>query len=342
MNADLELRNTDLTSETKTRILAVKEHLQTMSPEELHGAIIWAEAVAAAGKAKRAWEVAKEAAELLICAQRELGEFFIGGMYEEAEATLRFKEQSSGRPREINQDTVDEIQEMFRDGKNIKQIADELNRRGVPTPRGGRWHSPGVKRAIEWGESKSTMIDPKEQGAYIAVALIPDELFKSVVHDLLDRGKSVDPRTVLRVSRLRSMEHVEPGIHRSWDGIFFTTSSKRTAYGGYRRSKKTTIDEVRQELYEEERLLDPKKPKAGPSKMIDAAFAEARRDAQALNDLRSSQGIWPDVRDIIAQAELLQGKVASLLFEAYRQNEIMGKEHRKMIRRVNIPKRVGE
>lgn len=336
MEQSLEVRGTDdLTTETKSKILALRDQLQEMGPKELHGAIIWAEAIAAAGKAHRAWEVAREAAELLIRAQRELGAYLNAlGDKQDVDEFL-FMAEHPGRPREIKDEVVAEIKKMHEEGRTVAAIARELNKRGVPAPRGGKWYSPGVKRALFWGQPRS-MLDPKEEGAYSAVALIPDEIFNSTVDDLLERGKSSDPRTVLRISRLRSLEFIEEGIHRSWDGSFFTTSSNRTAYGGYRRSHKRTLEEVREELFEEERM-SRKQPKVGASKALDAAFSEARRDAQALNMLRSSLHTFPDVRDIVGEAELLQAKVASLLFEAYRQNEVLSKERGRQFRPVKMP-----
>ena len=35
-------------------------------------------------------------------------------------------------------------------GERHRAIVRALNSEGVPTPRGGRWHSPGVQRCINW------------------------------------------------------------------------------------------------------------------------------------------------------------------------------------------------
>lgn len=56
----------------------------------------------------------------------------------------------AGRPREVSEDTALRIMELNSLGFNVKKIADTLNEAGVASPRGGRWHSPGVKRVIGW------------------------------------------------------------------------------------------------------------------------------------------------------------------------------------------------
>jgi DNA invertase Pin-like site-specific DNA recombinase len=58
-----------------------------------------------------------------------------------------------GRPREMSEEALARIAELHRAGYRVKQIADALNEEGIPTPRGGRWHSPGVKRALGWLEA---------------------------------------------------------------------------------------------------------------------------------------------------------------------------------------------
>ena len=58
-----------------------------------------------------------------------------------------------GRPREMSPEAVERIRELHRDGARVAEIARVLNAEGVATPRGGRWHSPGVKRAIGWVET---------------------------------------------------------------------------------------------------------------------------------------------------------------------------------------------
>ena len=56
-----------------------------------------------------------------------------------------------GRPRRMSAETVEHIQELRRLGLSVSDIAHELNAGGVPTPTGrGRWHPPGVTRALSW------------------------------------------------------------------------------------------------------------------------------------------------------------------------------------------------
>lgn len=55
-----------------------------------------------------------------------------------------------GRPREMSDDAVRRIRELHDKGHRNAQIARILNAEAIPTPRGGRWHSPGVKRVLCW------------------------------------------------------------------------------------------------------------------------------------------------------------------------------------------------
>jgi hypothetical protein len=50
----------------------------------------------------------------------------------------------------MSEETVEIIGELYQSGLSVAAIARKLNEDGVPTPRGGRWHSPGVKRALSW------------------------------------------------------------------------------------------------------------------------------------------------------------------------------------------------
>jgi DNA invertase Pin-like site-specific DNA recombinase len=53
-----------------------------------------------------------------------------------------------GRPREISEETIERVRELYEAGLTVAAIARRLNEEGVPTPRGGSWFSPGVKRAL--------------------------------------------------------------------------------------------------------------------------------------------------------------------------------------------------
>ena len=59
-----------------------------------------------------------------------------------------------GRPRKMSEETVERIRELERLGMSASDIAHELNAEGVPTATGrGRWHPPGVARALSWVRS---------------------------------------------------------------------------------------------------------------------------------------------------------------------------------------------
>jgi DNA invertase Pin-like site-specific DNA recombinase len=53
-----------------------------------------------------------------------------------------------GRPREMSEETIERIAALYQAGLTVAAIARRLNEEGVPTPRGGSWFSPGVKRAL--------------------------------------------------------------------------------------------------------------------------------------------------------------------------------------------------
>jgi DNA invertase Pin-like site-specific DNA recombinase len=77
----------------------------------------------------------------------------IGQRTKDALAVKRAQGVRLGRPREIPEATVARISDLYRAGLSVAAIARRLNEDGVSTPRGGRWHSPGVKRALGWVRS---------------------------------------------------------------------------------------------------------------------------------------------------------------------------------------------
>jgi len=78
----------------------------------------------------------------------------IGQRTKDALAVKRAQGVQLGRPRAMSVDTVERIHELRRLGMSVSDIAHELNAMGIPTATGrGRWHSPGVKRALAWVRS---------------------------------------------------------------------------------------------------------------------------------------------------------------------------------------------
>jgi DNA invertase Pin-like site-specific DNA recombinase len=74
----------------------------------------------------------------------------IGQRTKDALAVKRAQGVQLGRPREMSAESVERIRELDQAGLNVAAITRRLNEDGIPTSRGGRWHSPGVKRALSW------------------------------------------------------------------------------------------------------------------------------------------------------------------------------------------------
>jgi DNA invertase Pin-like site-specific DNA recombinase len=74
----------------------------------------------------------------------------IGQRTKDALAVKRSQGVVLGRPREMSTAAVARIHELRRSGHRPAEIARILNREGVPTPRNGRWHPPGVARVLGW------------------------------------------------------------------------------------------------------------------------------------------------------------------------------------------------
>lgn len=54
-----------------------------------------------------------------------------------------------GRPVEHTVEARRIVGELHADGKSLQQIADDLTARGIPTPRGGRWHSGTIHKILQ-------------------------------------------------------------------------------------------------------------------------------------------------------------------------------------------------
>lgn len=261
MNQELAVRASEeieLADETLHKISDLALALEDMDAQETHAAIIWAEAIAAAGKAQRAFKLAREASKLRVQAERRLGSL-------------------------LNAITPQMIHD----------------------------------RMVRGEKGTMPLVEPKLEGAYRRLAEMPEPLFDETISDLLARGLSVNPNVVLRSAHHRSLRQMDTGVYMAWDGAYFIEAK----YGHMRRARHDDLDEAREELYLRTRMTQSRR-KEGIAAILDKAFAEARVNAQNLSQMRSQ--ISGEANRLVGEAELLQAKVASLLFEAYRTVESEG------------------
>lgn len=93
---------------------------------------------------------AGEMTATVVAAMAQMERRLIGQRTKDALAVKRAEGVRLGRPREISEETVARISELYERGLTVAAIARRLNEENVQTPRGGRWHSPGVKRVLSW------------------------------------------------------------------------------------------------------------------------------------------------------------------------------------------------
>lgn len=133
------------------------------------------------------------------------------------------------------------------------------------------------------------------------LARIPTRLYKSVRDAMLESGSSCSITGVIRNARVKSLTRVEEGIYQAFDEtIWISEGGKRRTHihhGG--------IEEARR------RLGLSKHPNA---RRLDEAYSQARIAAHSLSLLGSS--FTGEVRDLVAEAELAQAKVAEALDRA--------------------------
>ena len=92
----------------------------------------------------------------VVAAMAQLERRLIGERTKSALAVKRSQGVRLGRPvgtREMSDQAVERILQLYRSGYCPTDIARKLNAEGVSTPRGGRWHPPGVSRVLSWSEA---------------------------------------------------------------------------------------------------------------------------------------------------------------------------------------------
>ena len=89
----------------------------------------------------------------VVSAMAQLERRLIGERTRTALAIKRSQGVRLGRPREVSEETVEKIQYLYESGVSVAAIARKLNEESIPSPRGGRRYSPGVKRAPGWANA---------------------------------------------------------------------------------------------------------------------------------------------------------------------------------------------
>ena len=93
---------------------------------------------------------AGEMTATVVAAMAQMERRLIGQRTKDALAVKRAEGVQLGRPRGISAETVERIEELYQSGLSVAAIARKLNEDGVSTPRGGRWHHPGITRVLSW------------------------------------------------------------------------------------------------------------------------------------------------------------------------------------------------
>lgn len=135
------------------------------------------------------------------------------------------------------------------------------------------------------------------------VAQIPKRLFDKAIARAIAEGAACSIPWVIRMAKIASLKSVEKDIYLAYDDSYWI------AEGGKRRTHihHGGLDEARRRLG----------LKSHPGAVeIDAAYAQARMAASQLS--RLGQNLSGDVRKLVSDAELAQGRVAELLDAAIR------------------------
>lgn len=219
----------------------VRLTLNSATAQQALKAALYAEALGAAAKTQRAYEVFVEASETQIRAERRLGELF------------------------AKKDPALESYEIA-----------------------------GTKR-----------------GSLVALSEIPLDFFDRAVRFFLDRGVGCSHSHVIRKAREISLDKVEPGIGRDYEGSLWIVVRNRL-----RNTHSESLDDARAELRAENGMRR-KWDRSERAQKVDALHADARKLAQSITLVRGPERNR-DVNKVLEEAELLQAQVAEKLFIAWR------------------------
>lgn len=147
---------------------------------------------------------------------------------------------------------------------------------------------------------------------------IPEDLFEDTIKEMLYQRRFCEPSFVLLHAMRKSLRRVEAGIEISWDGRYWLTGKTKRAGQFF-----PTLEGARMARQRDVGLrkawTETKK-----AQQLDDAHARSRRLAQALSLLGESFKGKP--LDLIQEAELLQSKVAELLYLAWKESEAIEDE----------------
>lgn len=152
---------------------------------------------------------------------------------------------------------------------------------------------------------------PGNVDAMMDLARVPLALFKETIAGMIDEERACLPNGVVRRAKLRSLKKVEPGIYQAYEGSYFYASGNRRVL-----APTGTLDGARRGLKQETGLRSVRWHRSSEAQRLDNLYGHARQLSNAISLLRDEE-VGSEMRAKLAQAEVLQMKVAELLYAAY-------------------------